>query len=386
MPKILIITGSFPYVDSPASGSFIKDQVEVLQRHFQIDICVIRPIKSLNGRSRKYDNSSLNNTTAINECKYVSFPKNFAPKVIGFFLYKSISNKFNLENYDVIYVHSILPAGMIIPFINKSGIKTPTVLMVHGSDWNIKWEKNYLKKPIYYILDTASYIWLSGPNLKKSISENIPSIKKKLKVVYNLVPPEIRKFKKIEKKLAREKLGWDNYSTELISLAYLAPVKGVDILIEALSKIDSNLWDRIHIFGDSPDNIFKGKIIKLISKLNLTSKVILAGTVNREELGVYYSASDLYVLPSRNEGFNVSLLEALNFSLPLIATDCGGANLLIKDRAYLPKINSVTELKYSLEHAIQNLDIMQKEKVYNYEFVDQNCSEQSLIDRFNNII
>jgi len=386
MSKILVITGLFPYKDNPAPGSFIKDQVEILQDKYNVDVAVIRPIKEFQPSKRKYNHDNLNSSTRVIEQKYISLPRHFLSNLVGYLLYISFNKKFNINSYDAIYVHSILPAGIVIPFIRKSGYNKPIIIMAHGGDWWMKWNNNYLKNNIENILHYSTNIWVSGPELAENMVQNLPQFDTKITVVYNIIPPQLTQEIEVNKEAIRAKLGWPNDNVELLCLSYLAPVKGVDILIEALANIPSHIWNRIQIFGDSPDSKYRDRLINRIQELKLEKKIILAGTVTRKELKELYTASDIYVLASRNEGFNVSLLEAAYLRVPSVATKVGGSHLLINNHSFLPKKNSVHDLKLSIEKMItdyKNLDINTH---YDYEFINENCTSYALLRRFDELL
>ena len=58
--------------------------------------------------------------------------------------------------------------------------------------------------------------------------------------------------------------------------------------------------------------------------LGLSSKVTLVGSVPQEKLPYYYSAADLFVLPSHYESFGFVALESMSCGRPVIASRVGG--------------------------------------------------------------
>jgi glycosyltransferase involved in cell wall biosynthesis len=75
--------------------------------------------------------------------------------------------------------------------------------------------------------------------------------------------------------------------------------------------------------GCSSDNVELARIIK---RLGLEDNVLLLG--NQTEVIDYLSAMDIYIMPSRTEGFPNALAEAMAMSLPSIATRVGDTELL----------------------------------------------------------
>ena len=98
--------------------------------------------------------------------------------------------------------------------------------------------------------------------------------------------------------------------------------KGYDILLACIQAMSKETRGRLHlhICGDGDEfQMFK----KDLFKYSLESIVSLYGHIPPD---AFYQQSDVYVLPSRFEGFSNSLIEALSFGLPVIVSDCPSAN------------------------------------------------------------
>ncbi len=67
----------------------------------------------------------------------------------------------------------------------------------------------------------------------------------------------------------------------------------------------------------------------LAEKLKVSEYIEFLGYVPHNEISNYYSTSDVFVLPSRNEGMSNTVLEAMASGLPVITTDTGGTRELI---------------------------------------------------------
>jgi len=106
--------------------------------------------------------------------------------------------------------------------------------------------------------------------------------------------------------------------------------KGLDILLEAISKLTHRDKVRLLVVGDG---VLKDEYQKLTSRLNIRDSVIFAGDVSDSELPEYYACSDMLVLPSkdRSEGFGLTLLEANASGKPVIGSAVGGIPSVIRD-------------------------------------------------------
>jgi glycosyltransferase involved in cell wall biosynthesis len=115
----------------------------------------------------------------------------------------------------------------------------------------------------------------------------------------------------------------------IITLGRLQKVKGHDQLIDAFHLIAARFpdWD-IHIHGDGPE---QKALDALIRDSGLAGRVIIGKTTT--EVGNCLREADLFVLPSRVEGFPNALAEAMAWGLPVISFDCasGPADLIRHD-------------------------------------------------------
>lgn len=102
----------------------------------------------------------------------------------------------------------------------------------------------------------------------------------------------------------------------ILGVGRLSYEKGFDQLISAYKGSGTKDIDLI-IAGDG---IERDRLIQQIESLNLQSNVKLVG--QKENLQDYYSQAELFVLPSRNEGYPNALIEAMSLGCTCIAMDC----------------------------------------------------------------
>ncbi len=107
-----------------------------------------------------------------------------------------------------------------------------------------------------------------------------------------------------------------------VFIGNFCPHKCVDVIIRAIEGIEDV---QLTLIGDRYWNEKYGKKIdKLISSLKVENKVDMMGRIKREELLEELRKADVLVLPSLYEGFGISIIEALGFGIPVIATNRGG--------------------------------------------------------------
>jgi len=115
----------------------------------------------------------------------------------------------------------------------------------------------------------------------------------------------------------------------LLSVARLAPQKGLEVLLEALACLPEAERSRVSltVVGDGP---LRPRLEALATR-GLSGRVRFLGWQPRDELPSIYTSADVFVLPSLEEGMPTVVLEAMASGLPIVMTDVGGARELVQD-------------------------------------------------------
>jgi glycosyltransferase involved in cell wall biosynthesis len=117
----------------------------------------------------------------------------------------------------------------------------------------------------------------------------------------------------------REELGVREDELLILSMARLAPDKGLEYLIEAAALLlRTERRFRIAIAGDGE---VRAQLEELAFNLGVSDRVRLLGF--REDVSDLLAACDLVVLPSLREGLSIALLEAMAAGKPIVATSIG---------------------------------------------------------------
>jgi glycosyltransferase involved in cell wall biosynthesis len=97
--------------------------------------------------------------------------------------------------------------------------------------------------------------------------------------------------------------------------------KGIDLLMEAFSKITRKTKLNLVMAGCGPD---RKKIIRLISKHKLNKRVQMNGFASGKYKKDLFAHAKYFVVPSKQEGFCISALEALGFGVPVVCFNIQG--------------------------------------------------------------
>lgn len=167
-----------------------------------------------------------------------------------------------------------------------------------------------------FILNNMSKVYLISENGKEYLGNKYPEYKDKMVV----------------SKLGTSDNGVENYhKTErirIVSCSNIVKVKRVDALVECLSKIDNINIDWVHFGGGEGE-----KDIKLMAEKMLGSNISydIKGKVDNKTVLDYYKNNiiDIFINLSASEGIPVSIMEAISFGIPCIATNVGGTGEIV---------------------------------------------------------
>jgi glycosyltransferase involved in cell wall biosynthesis len=110
---------------------------------------------------------------------------------------------------------------------------------------------------------------------------------------------------------------------DLLAVGSVVPRKGYDVLVSALAQIPDLAW-RLTIAGDRHrDTETAAQLDAQIAQLGLGARITFAGAVAPERLMQLYAAADLFVLPSRFEGYGMAYAEAIAHGVPVVGTRAG---------------------------------------------------------------
>jgi len=176
----------------------------------------------------------------------------------------------------------------------------------------------------------------------------------------NVIPAgvDLNLFKPKNKCESKKLLGLNTGKT-ILAVARLEPLKGLDILISAIHKIENNSDITLLIAGDYLNNEIEFRRLQtIINGLKLTENIKFLGNIQHNKMPLYMSAADVLVMPSYYESFGLSALEAMACGTPVITSRNSGAKTFIEQgtSGYLIPWNCP-------EHYAERLEILLKNPI-----------------------
>ena len=232
---------------------------------------------------------------------------------------------------------------------------------IRGEHINIGWHSGY--RGVERFRDCDYHITLTN-ELKKHIAlQGIDSDK-----IYQL---PIYTNENNSKKINRKDFDTPSDTQLILSLSRLHPVKGIDILLDAMVKVpDVFLW----IAGSGP---IKKDLINQTKRLGLDGRVKFLGW--RDDKEALMATSDICVFPSRNDAFGAVIIEAWAAKKPNIACKSPGPKAIIKDNydGLLVDIDDSNQLADTIKKVIINKKLRQSLANNGHRKFMKNYSEQA---------
>lgn len=232
----------------------------------------------------------------------------------------TIRTAWRARHSTALIVSHILPLGTAAWITHTLG-GAPYALFVHGTDIdraNRSWRKRILAK---HIAKKAFIVFANSQHTAQLAREV-------LGVEAHVMTPGVASVTPAPRDKARKTLNIDVSQHVVVSVGRLVERKGFDVLMAALNELDERT--HVYILGDGPDRA------RLEALARTHQRVHVLGAVSHEERRLYYSAADVFALPSRSEpgdieGFGVVFLEAAAYGLPIVAGNSGGVAEAVED-------------------------------------------------------
>lgn len=140
--------------------------------------------------------------------------------------------------------------------------------------------------------------------------------------------------------------------------------KGQKLFVDAAEKIHMEYPDVIFkIAGEAyeGEEYLKEELTQYIREKNLDDTVYLLGQVNN--MSLFYNSLDVFVLPSiQPEPFGLVVIEAMEFAVPVVATNHGGPTEIIQNgiNGYLVDYHDCAEMVDAIKNLIENNEVREE--------------------------
>jgi len=300
-------------------GGEINDR-EVLKNHAQIGVKVdiILPF------GKKHDQ--------IDNWSIYSLPVPFVypPWTFNFWIFPYLFYIYLKDKFDILKIHSPRFVGPAALFFKIFAPKVKLFVVYHHL------ENGFISELIdRMLISRCDYVVAVSQNTKEEIIKKYSILQDKVRVIYlNGLDPKCQPLDKSKQLINRYKL---NNSNVLVYLGQLIPRKNVRFLLDVIKKLPSD-W-KLLICGSGSER----KKLETDAKLmELGDRVIFAGRISEDEKVAHFNLADIFVCPSRKEGFGIVLIEAMACGKPVLATNLKVFSEIITmgENGYLEELDS----------------------------------------------
>jgi glycosyltransferase involved in cell wall biosynthesis/peptidoglycan/xylan/chitin deacetylase (PgdA/CDA1 family) len=194
-----------------------------------------------------------------------------------------------------------------------------------------------------------------------------------------IVPPGVDIEALLSAALAPPETEIPDRSPLIVCLARQFPVKGVDVLVEAFTRVLAAEPEAgLVLVGGGPDT---DALIARVAELGIADAVAFAG--RQLNPAPYLAAADLVVLPSRREGLPVVALEAFGLNRAVVATAVGGTPDIVRpgETGWLVPPEQPAALAVAILEALRDPDGRVQRAQRGRELVERSYSLEATIDR-----
>ena len=164
----------------------------------------------------------------------------------------------------------------------------------------------------------------------------------------------------------------------VLAVGRLDHIKGFDLLLKSWKKVVKKHPDwKLKIVGSGVE---KENLQKLISELSLQKYVELIP--QQQDVKSFYLSSSIYVMSSREEGYGMVVVEAMECGLPIVAFANVGAKFLVKEKVngFLCEVGDTESLANNIIHLIESKELREemgkKSKELVQEFYIENLAHK----------
>jgi N-acetyl-alpha-D-glucosaminyl L-malate synthase BshA len=221
------------------------------------------------------------------------------------------------HHLEIIHAHYAVPhaasAYLAKQIFNSRRLKTLTTL--HGTDITLVGADPSYRRVVKFAIEQSDGVTAVSRYLKDQTIA-LFDIRREIRVIPNFIDPA---RPALNRGLCSRESFAPKGETILMHASNFRPVKRVSDVVQIFARVRDRIPAKLLLVGDGPE---RPLIQKLVTELNLASDVHFLG--EQDQLEPLFFCADLFLLPSEQESFGLTALEAMNCGVPVIATDIGG--------------------------------------------------------------
>ncbi len=361
MTELVVFSSLFPSAVRPGAGLFIRERMFRVAQHRPLVVVSPQPwfpgqslVRWLRpGYRPQAPALEIQQGIRVYHPRFLSVPgllrqlDGWSMALASFWLLRRLKR----QGARLIDAHFTYPDGEAATWLGR-WLGLPVTITLRGTE--VPHSKNPALRPrLAQTLKAAAHVFSVSDSLRR-LAVELGTPQEKTEVVGNGIDTE--RFHPVGRKAARSLYGIPDNAQVMISVGALVERKGMHRVIDclpALIKHHPNLHYLI-VGGGSPEGDNRIELSAQVARLGLVGQVHFLGALPPDDLKWPLSASDVFVLATRNEGWANVFLEAMACGLPVITTDVGGnAEVVCRDElGSIVPYGDATALQQALDAAL----------------------------------
>ncbi len=331
-PHIVVFSSLFPSALQPGAGLFVRERMFRVGAQLPLAVVAPTPWFPLQGLLRRWrpgfrpgaPRHEVQGGHDVWFPRFLSLPGVLKQADGWLMALGALPRLWRLKRagrLDLIDAHFGFPDGRAATLLGR-WLGVPSTITMRGT------EVRHARDPalvggLRAALQGASRVFAVSDSLRR-VALGLGIAPDRVRVVGNGV--DLARFQPMPRAEARRQLQLPADAKVLVTVGALVERKGFHRVIELLPALRAAHPGLTYLVvgGASPEGDISAQLRQQVQTLGLTEAVRFLGPLAPEALRVPLSAADLFVLPTRNEGWANVLLEAMACGLPVVASDVGG--------------------------------------------------------------
>jgi L-malate glycosyltransferase len=242
-------------------------------------------------------------------------------------------------NLDVLHCHYAIPhatsAWIAREMMREAGNDVAVVTTLHGTDITIVGQDPSYWSITKFSIEKSDRITAVSKQLQQQTIDAFGCTNCSVDVIYNFINPETYDRRRYPGAL---KTALPAEGKVLMHVSNFRSVKRTVDVVRVFAKVNEKVPSVLMMVGDGPD---RGRTEEEARALGVADRVVFMGRI--ENVAPMLAGADLFLLPSKEESFGLSALEAMASGVPVVASTTGGIPELVThgETGYLSPVGDV---------------------------------------------